>query len=67
MPYREGDETVALEAKIEHATQKAYLIYPTLGGEYWLPKSQVATKSEPDGDGNVVFEVTRWWADKNGL
>lgn len=67
MPYRQGDETVAIEAKVEVTTNKAYLIYPTLGGEYWLPKSQVASQSAPDGDGNVLFEVTKWWADKNNI
>lgn len=67
MPYRDGDETITIEAKIEYTTAKAYLIYPTLGGEYWLPKSQVASMDGPDGDGNYIFEVTEWWADKNNM
>jgi hypothetical protein len=67
MPYRPGDDVIVIEARIETQTQKAYLIYPTLGGEYWLPKSQVAHMSAPDGDGNIEFEVTKWWADKNNL
>lgn len=67
MPYRQGDNVVVLEARIETQTAKAILIHPTLGGEYWLPKSQIAKQSEPDGDGNVEFEVTEWWAEKQGL
>lgn len=68
MPYRDGDETIEFEGKIEVTTAKAYLVYPTIGpDEVWLPKSQVVKKSEPDGDGNIQFEVTKWWASKNDL
>lgn len=55
------DNTEEFEAKIEHATAKAYLIEMTLGGKYWLPKSQVVDMEEPDADGNRVFRVTEWW------
>lgn len=66
MGYRNGDETVAFEAKVEHATAKAYLIEMTLGGQFWLPKSQVVDMGEPDIDGNRDFTVTLWIAEKNG-
>ena len=65
MPYREGDETVSFEGKIEHTTQKAHLVIPTMGPEQvWVPKSQLVKMSEPDGDGLRVFTVTQWWANK---
>jgi hypothetical protein len=65
MPYREGDETVSFEGKIEHTTPKAYLVLPTMGPEQvWVPKSQLVKMSEPDGDGLRVFTVTEWWASK---
>lgn len=67
MPYRPGDETVEFEAKIEVTTAKAYLVHPTMGPEEaWVPKSQVVEKSDPDQDGNIQWEVTLWWAEKNG-
>jgi len=69
MPYRDGDPTVELEAKIEVTTAKAYLIYPTMGAkkEVWLPKSQTVQMGEPNEDGNRVFTVTQWWATQAGI
>lgn len=67
MGYRVGDETVEVEAKIEHATSKAVLIEPTLGDKCWIPRSQIIQQSEPDGDGNVILIVKMWIAEKNGL
>ena len=68
MPYRAGDETVVIEGVVEHTTAKAYLVEPTLGGgQFWLPKSQVINKTEPDVDGNCVFTITEWIAKQNGL
>jgi hypothetical protein len=66
MPYREGDPTVELEAKVEVTTAKAYLIHPTMGPkeEVWLPKSQTVAMSEPDEHGNRQFVVTKWWYDR---
>lgn len=61
MPYREGDKTHDFEGKIEHATEKAYLVNPATGGEVWVPRSQIAKMTEPDGDGNILFTVTDWW------
>ena len=66
MGYRNGDETVAIEGKIEMTTAKAYLVSLTLGGEAWVPKSQVVNVEEPDIDGNRTFIVTQWIAEKNG-
>lgn len=59
--YRRDDDTEEFEAKIEFTSAKAYLVEMTLGGKYWLPKSQVYRMDEPDGDGNRVFEVSSWW------
>lgn len=59
--FRDDREDVEFEAKIEHATSKAYLIELTLGGRYWLPKSQVRHMGEPDIDGNREFAVSDWW------
>jgi hypothetical protein len=68
MPYRDGDETVSLEAKVEVVTAKARLIKPTMGPEEaWLPKSQTVSMEPIDGDGNFLFVVTKWWADKNSI
>ena len=67
MGFRNGDETVVFEGKIEHTTPKAYLINGTLGGEYWVPKSQLVQMGDPDVDGNREFTVTEWWAKRNGL
>jgi hypothetical protein len=69
MPYRSGDPTVEIEAAIETATAKAYLIHPTMGSkkEVWLPKSQVVQMDEPDENGNRVFTVTEWWFGVSGL
>ena len=66
MPYRPGDETVEVEARIEMRTAKAYLIEPTMGikDKVWLPKSQVIEVTEPDENGTSIFTVTRWWYDK---
>jgi hypothetical protein len=66
MPYRAGDPTVELEATIEVTTAKAYLINPTMGTkrEVWLPKSQVVGISDPDENGQKIFTVTKWWADR---
>jgi hypothetical protein len=66
MPYRAGDPTVELEATIEVTTAKAYLIHPTMGSkkEIWLPKSQVVGISDPDENGQKIFTVTKWWADR---
>jgi hypothetical protein len=69
MPYREGDPTVELEAKVEVTTAKAYLIHPTMGPkeEVWLPKSQTVAMGEPDEHGNRQFVVTQWWARQAGV
>jgi len=65
MPYREGDETVSFEGRIEVSTAKAHLVFPTMGPEQvWVPKSQLVKMSEPDADGLRVFTVTDWWAKK---
>ena len=64
MAYRPGDETATFEAKIEHSTAKAHLVEFTLGGKYWLPKSQIASVTEADEYGNRVFEVAAWWNEK---
>lgn len=55
------DEEAEFEAKVEHATSKAYLVDLTLGGRYWLPKSQVRYMGDPDIDGNREFRVSAWW------
>ena len=66
MPYRPGDETMEVEARIETRTARAYLIEPTMGtkDQVWLPKSQVVGVTEPDENGTSIFTVTRWWYDK---
>ena len=69
MPYRDGDPTVEFEAKVEHTTEKAFLIEPTMAAQkqVWLPKSQIAEYGEPDENGMRYFRVTKWWYDKAGL
>ncbi len=60
------DDTISFEARVEHTTAKAYLVYPTLGGEHWLPKSQVYSMTQTDKH-TYVFEVSEWWAKKNAV
>ena len=69
MPYRPGDPVYYFEAKIEVTTAKAHLLMPTMGEqkEVWCPKSQIVSISEPDENGNRMFEVTQWWFEKSGL
>lgn len=54
-------ECYTFEAKVEHTSAKAYLVEMTLGGKYWVPKSQIEQMSEPDMDGNIEFTVSEWW------
>jgi len=63
MPYRDGDPTVEVEAKIEVTTAKAYLVKPTMGpkDQVWLPKSQTVEMSDADENGLRTFTVTDWW------
>lgn len=69
MPYRQGDPTVEVEAVIEMATAKAYLIKPTMGNkeEVWLPKSQTVEMGDANENGTRLFTVTKWWFDRAGL
>ena len=69
MPYRPGDPTVELEAKVVTSTAKAYLIEPTLGHkwEVWLPKSQIVGETQPDDNGLRTFTVTEWWYKKSEI
>jgi hypothetical protein len=69
MPYRAGDPTIDIEARIETSTAKAYLIEPTMGTkeQVWLPKSQTVQMGEPDDNGNRIFTVTDWWYRQAGL
>jgi hypothetical protein len=68
MPYRDGDPTVELEARIEVTTAKAYLIEPTMGKkQVWLPKSQTVSMSDLQENGMRTFTVTQWWADQSGV
>ena len=66
MPYRPGDPTVEIEARIEVTTAKAYLIEPTMGEklQMWLPKSQTVGMTEADENGLRTFTVTKWWHDR---
>jgi len=59
-----GGPVEYFEARIEFETEKSYLIEMTLGGRYWLPKSQTVAMSEPDIDGNREFMVKAWWMNK---
>lgn len=61
---RRDEEEYTFEAKIEFTSQKAYLTDWTLGGRYWVPKSQVVSMSDPDADGNREFIVKEWWWNK---
>jgi hypothetical protein len=68
MPYRDGDPTVELEARIEVTTAKAYLIEPTMGKkQVWLPKSQTVSMSDLQENGMRTFTVTQWWATQSGV
>lgn len=58
--YRD-EGVVVFEGKIELTTAKAYLVEMTLGGRYFVPKSQISDMGEPDIDGNREFTVSEWW------
>lgn len=61
-------DDVTFEAKVEATTSKAVLVVPTMGPEQvWLPRSQIVSMGEADMDGNRIFVVTGWIAEKNGL
>lgn len=61
MGYRPGDPTETFEGKIRWRSAKSYLVEATLGGKWFVPKSQIVEMGEPDIDGNIEFEVTEWW------
>lgn len=61
MAYRKGDPTETFEGKILWRSAKSYLVELTLGGKYFVPKSQIVEMEDPDIDGNIQFEVTEWW------
>lgn len=61
MGFRRNEGVVTFEAKIELTTAKAYLVEMTLGGRYFVPKSQVEAMGEADIDGNREFTVSEWW------
>jgi hypothetical protein len=69
MPYRPGDPTREVEARVEVTTAKAYLIEPTMGrvSQTWLPKSQVVGMTEADENGLRTFTVTEWWYGKSEI
>jgi len=69
MPYRPGDATVQIEARIETTTAKAYLIEPTMTvkKQVWLPKSQTVEMGDADENGLRLFTVTEWWAQRAEL
>lgn len=67
MSFRRDDAVHALEGQIEVSTAKAVLVNWTLGGQSWVPKSQIKSQSDPDGDGNIIFQITDWFAKKEGL
>lgn len=62
-----NEEDVEVEGRIEHRTLKAILFLPTIGEKCWIPLSQVADISEPDGEGNVMVKMSGWIARKNEL
>lgn len=65
MAQRIGDEEHEIEAKVEHTTEKAWLVIDTMSGKQaWLPKSQGRIVQDVDPDGNTLFAVTDWWYSK---
>lgn len=63
--FRAGDETVEIEGRLEHETQKAKLVEFTNGPKVWVPKSQIV-KEEPSGE-LVIYTVKEWFAKKEKL
>lgn len=61
--YRDEEEHT-FEGKVEFTSVKAHLVEMTLGGRYWVPKSQILMLGEPDIDGNREFIVKDWWWNK---
>lgn len=58
-----GDDMMEFDAKVEHTTEKAWLIYDNMSGyQAWLPKSAGEMVSDgPDEDGNTIFRAPRRW------
>jgi hypothetical protein len=62
-----NEGTVEFEGRVEVTTAKAYLVEMTLGDQVWVPKSQIRNMTEPDAEGNRMFTVTQWWAERNNM
>ena len=62
-----NDETVWIDvSETGRSTDKAMLL-STDDGEKWVPKSQMKARKK-NGLGVIErLEVTRWWAEKEGL
>lgn len=60
-----------LEGQLIHETGRAWLVLePDVGGEFWLPKSQVRLKdiyTTPNIGDNAVWIVPQWLLRKNNL
>lgn len=68
MGERVGDEMIQLEVKVEHSTEKAWLIIDTMSEKQaWLPKSIGKIIRDVDEDGNSLVEAPQWWCKKNGI
>jgi hypothetical protein len=59
--------TEQIEGKVEHVSEKAILLIPTMGPkQIWVPKSQIEgdwkeALDNKDADGNVTLTVSEWW------
>ena len=62
-----GDETVWITVnETGLATEKAMLLL-TDDGEKWVPRSQMKARKANHLGSLERVEVTRWWADREGL
>jgi hypothetical protein len=66
MAERIGDELHEFEARVEHSTQKAWLVIDTMSNnQAWLPKSIGRIVRDVDPEGLTIFAAPDWWLKKN--
>ena len=66
MAFNHGNEMHEIEVKIEHTTEKAWLVVDNMSGnQAWLAKKIATMVRAADEDGNVLFHAPEWWMKQN--
>ena len=68
MKTRSGDEIIEVEGEILAQTPKAWLLKDSFTSkEVWLPKSVGTIVDGAEKEGEFLFEVPQWWAERAEL